>query len=536
MPLAEQLAGIPSLGWLEQPSPVSALPGLASALKLEALHVKRDDLLTALHGGNKVRKLDVLLALPPFKDAPQWASLGAIGSGHVAACTAAAQALGRHVDAHLFFEPLSQGVLENLAFVASGPTRLHYYGSRLEVGLFARDLVLRTEHRGSPVIPPGGTLPAGVAGVVRAGLELAAQIEAGELEPPQLVYCALGTGGTVAGLALGLGLAGVACELRAVATVERWLTSERRLKGLIAAAAAWLTARGVPARPEQAVKVRVVHEQLGPGYGVATAQSLAAVEVLRQEGVPIEPIYTGKAFAALLADVAAQRSARRVLFWSTVRRGPLPAAPDWRARLPPRLAQRLAQVTAPRTLGRRALLVGGGAALTALGVARVTGYPPTPGWAGQVLAAWEGQVLAAAAPVLTGCSLVEGLVVAANIDRFLCTMAPAQQREIHQLCALVEHGTTPLGLRLARFTRLSPEAREAYLLSLSARGGLLALAVRGLRDLVLLGTYQDAASWQGLGYAGPWPPAARGPANDDATQDAWRAPKGALPKGARGGA
>ena len=110
MGLPDELAALPSLDWVKTPSPVMSLPGLAKHLRLGALTVKRDDQLDALQGGNKARKLDVLLATPPFNDAPAWASLGAIGSAHLAACTAAAQALGRRVEAHLFFEPLSNGV------------------------------------------------------------------------------------------------------------------------------------------------------------------------------------------------------------------------------------------------------------------------------------------------------------------------------------------------------------------------------------------------------------------------------------------
>jgi D-cysteine desulfhydrase len=534
MGLSDELAALPSLNWVKTPSPVTSLPGLAKHLRLGALTVKRDDQLDALHGGNKARKLDVLLATPPFKDAPAWASLGAIGSAHLAACTAAAQALGRRVEAHLFFEPLSHGVLENLSFVASGPTRLHYYDSRIELGLRRPGLLTSSHVDGVPVIPPGGTLPPGVAGVARAGLELAEQIREGVLEAPDVVYCALGTGGTVAGLALGLGLAGVKTEVRAVATVERWFTSARTVRLQVAAAARWLSANGVPAKAEQAVPVHVVRGQLGAGYGIPTAQSLAAVEVLLQEGVPVEPVYTGKAFAALLADASSGRAPQRVLFWNTVRRGPLPHAPDWREKLPARLNKRIDGAASQVRVGRRVILGGGLAALGAVAVSRVTGYPALPGWTGAVLARWEAHVLAAATPVLAGVSRVDGLVVAANVDRFLVTMPRALQMEIHQLLGLVEHGTTPLGLRLSRFTRLPPDAREAFLLSLNARGGLMAQAFRGLRDLVLMGVYQDAAAWRGIGYAGPWPKEALGPENDHAKYENFRAPPGAAPKSAGG--
>jgi D-cysteine desulfhydrase len=120
------------------------------------------------------------------------------------------------------------------------------------------------------------------------------------------------------------------------------------------------------------------------------------------------------------------------------------------------------------------------------------------------------------------------------VDRFLVTMARALQLEIHQLLGLVEHGTTPLGLRLSRFTRLPPDAREAFLLSLNARGGLMAQAFRGLRDLVLMGVYQDPAAWRGIGYAGPWPKEMLGPENDNAKYENFRAPSGAAPKSAGG--
>jgi D-cysteine desulfhydrase len=280
--------------------------------------------------------------------------------------------------------------------------------------------------------------------------------------------------------------------------------------------------------------VHVVRSQLGAGYGIPTAQSLAAVEVLRQEGMPLEAVYTGKAFAALLTDASSGRAPERVLFWNTVQRGPLPHESDWREKLPARLNKRIDGAASPVRVGRRVVLGGGLAALGAMAVARVTGYPALPAWTGVVLAPWEAHVLAAATPVLTGVSSVDGLVVAANVDRFLVTMPRALQQEIHQLLGLVEHGTTPLGLRLSRFTKLPPDAREAFLLSLNARGGLMAQAFRGLRDLVLMGVYQDAAAWRGIGYAGPWPEEALGPENDHTKYEGFRAPSGAAPKSAGG--
>lgn len=523
---------LPSVGWITGPSPLTPLPVLARHLGLSSLTVKRDDLLPGLHGGNKLRKLDVLLATPPFQDAPRIASLGAIGSGHLAASAAAAAALGKELDAHMFMEPLSEGVLENLAFVASAPARITFYGSRVEVGLRKPALVMKPVVDGAAMIPPGGTLPAAVAGFARAGFELKAQIDAGELEAPDVIYCALGTAGTAAGLALGLGMAGVKAEIRAVATVERWFATRATMRRVIAGAAAWLRAQGIAADSAQALPVILVHRQLGRGYGIPTAQSIAAIEVMRSEGVPGEPVYTGKAFAALLADAARHKAGQRVLFWNTLRRGPLPHDENWRDKLPPRLSRQLDLATTPSRWSRRLFLLGSVATLGACAAPRFMGYREV-GWAGQVLSSWEAQVLAAAAAVLSGVPELSGLAVAANVDRYLVPMPEKTQGEIHQLLALVEHGTTPLALMGARFTRLGKDAREAWLLSLSARGGLLAQAFRGLRDLVMLGTYQEAESWRGLGYGGPWPPL-NAPELVGAPYEALRAPPGALPAASPG--
>lgn len=81
---------------------MTPLPLLAAELGLAWLGVKRDDQLDALSGGSKPRKLDYLLAAPPFADAPSWAAVGAIGSGNLVALTGAAAVLGRRLDAHVF--------------------------------------------------------------------------------------------------------------------------------------------------------------------------------------------------------------------------------------------------------------------------------------------------------------------------------------------------------------------------------------------------------------------------------------------------
>jgi D-cysteine desulfhydrase len=338
----EALDALPRLGWIERATPVQPLPELAQQLGLEWLGVKRDDLCGVFPGGSKVRKLDFLLASEPFAQARAWASVGAIGSGHLVALAAAAQRLGRQLDAYLFWVPPSAGVLENLAFTASGAARLVYRPSRMALFLRYPQVWIGSKVQGRLCIPPGGSCAAGMLGLVRAGLELAQQVRAGELPEPQRLYVALGSGGTAAGLALGLALGGLGTVVHAVAVVERLVSPRRRVLGLVQEVRRRLASAQLPGLDAlEPARIVIDRSWLGPGYGHATAEALEARDRLWPHGLELEPLYTGKAMSALLAD-AKSRGCARVLFWHTAR-GPLPPPPDasWHDRLPPALARRL---------------------------------------------------------------------------------------------------------------------------------------------------------------------------------------------------
>ena len=99
---ADRMRALPSLGWVEHSTPLTNHDAFARHLGLAALYVKRDDMLDTCAGGSKVRKLDLLLATPGLREATRWVSAGAIGSGHLVACTLAAAAQGRSLSANAF--------------------------------------------------------------------------------------------------------------------------------------------------------------------------------------------------------------------------------------------------------------------------------------------------------------------------------------------------------------------------------------------------------------------------------------------------
>ncbi len=546
VPPLDILDGLPRLGWAAEPTPIQAMPELAAELGIGWLGCKRDDLTQPGSGGTKTRKLDFLLASPPWRDAPKWISVGAIGSGHLVACTAAATRLGRQLEAHLFWEPMSAGVLDNLAYTASGPTTLIYHSSRIALALRRPGVLTALHMAGVPVIPPGGTTPVAMLGLVRAGLELAGQVHRGELPEPQRIYVSLGSGGTAVGLAVGLALGGLRTVVHAVAAVERALATRTRLRRQMHGLLEYLREIGLPELADVEPNAVVInYSQVGPGYGRASGSSLDAVGVLKRQGIGLEPIYTGKAMAALLVDAEIARRENRPmdawLFWNTVRRPePMQVVDGWRTRLPPALIARLQQVegvsgsvrAAQRS--RRWFLLGTMATVAGVtALVRMSGYPTLPHWRGKEFTASEAHILAAAASaLLAGAPLPDDrTAIAEPLDRYVAALPPKLRTEIHALIWLVEQASTPLGAQLHRMSELPLATRTAYLSGMVQRRDVAGDAARGLRDLVVLGYYALPMAWSSIGFSGPLVPDTPRPRR--AIYALLVAPAGRLPAGMR---
>jgi D-cysteine desulfhydrase len=295
------------------------------------LWVKRDDESGALYGGNKVRKLEFIVAEAKQRGARRLATIGGIGSHHVLATAIYGRSEGLEVEAVLFPQPVTGHVREQmLADVATGaklrPTR-GYLGVPFAVWRARRPA-------GTEWVAPGGSSATGSLGYVEAGLELRSQIEGGELPPPDVIYVALGSGGTVAGLLCGLATGGP--EVVAVRVVERIASNARKVRSLVRA-----VRRRTGEVEAPLPRWRVEHNFFGGAYGRATPEGDEAVARAAAVGLRLEPTYTGKTMAALLADAAAGRlDGKRVLFWHTyngVELAPLLAAGPGVDGLPPRL-------------------------------------------------------------------------------------------------------------------------------------------------------------------------------------------------------
>jgi D-cysteine desulfhydrase len=282
------------------PTPLDPAPRLAAALGLRPgdLWVKRDDL-TDLGGGNKVRKLEHLVAEAQAAGATVLVTSGGAQSNHARMTAGAAARVGLSA-VLVLTPPAADGAAGNLALDGLLGARVVVTepGEDLDVRVEAVAAQLRTAGEVPAVLPLGGSTPVGARGYLACAAELTEQAP-----DARTVVVAVGSGGTMAGLVAGLGA-------DRVLGVDTGAVSDpaHRVRDLV-------TALGGPV-PE----LRLVTDQVGAGYGQLTDAGAAAMRTAaRTEGLLLDPVYTGKAMAGLAAAVAdgTVRPGERTVFLHT---------------------------------------------------------------------------------------------------------------------------------------------------------------------------------------------------------------------------
>ncbi|MCK6501830.1 D-cysteine desulfhydrase family protein [Myxococcota bacterium] len=301
---------IPPLSLSRADTPLQRLERPSRRLGID-VWVKRDDLTGSGLSGNKVRKLDFLLAQAVEQGADTVITCGGIQSNHCRATAVAARQLGLHPVLLLRGQPDGDPdgnlLLDRILGATLHWTDAQGYARRDQrMAELARDL--RAAGRRPFVIPEGGSNAVGALGYVRAGRELTAQAIARGLSFDSVV-CAVGSGGTLAGLAM----AGLDARVLGVAVCDDRATFRARVQAIAAEGAA-LGLR----LPDAGWDVLEGHQ--GRGYGLATPEELAIqVRFARETGIFLDPVYTGKAWCAIehLAATDPGRLGGRVLFWHT---------------------------------------------------------------------------------------------------------------------------------------------------------------------------------------------------------------------------
>jgi 1-aminocyclopropane-1-carboxylate deaminase/D-cysteine desulfhydrase-like pyridoxal-dependent ACC family enzyme len=303
----------PALGSLPRAGLLGALPTPVVPSSLApALWIKRDDLTAVPIGGNKVRALDFLLG--GVGPGAEVLTAGAIGSTHALTTIVHAKRLGARTSVIRWpqeMNDVARVVARRIEAEADVVRTTHSVP-----GAYWRALRIRLS-RDVRWVPAGGTSALGILGHVNAALELANQIAAGECPVPTRILVPLGSGGTAAGLALGLELAGLPTRVVGVRVVSRIVANKRRVLRFATRAARLIETLAPDARVPRVSpdRLEVADGYFGGAYGRATTEGRAAADQFHGGHKPatLEPTYTAKAFAAAMARCDGQPT----LFWLT---------------------------------------------------------------------------------------------------------------------------------------------------------------------------------------------------------------------------
>lgn len=291
------------------PTPLEAAPGLAAATGAAALWLKREDRSSSRYGGSKVRALEFLFA--GMAPGTVCVTVGGTGSTHCLATAVHAGACGGRAVLAQFPQPDTEWALAVGRAATRHATAVLRAPSRAGLPF----TLARAWHRAAALgprrwIPGGGAHPRAVLGHLLGAMELETQLDA----PPDVIVLPLGSGGTAAGLILGVAALGWPTRVVAVRVAPWIVANPWRVLWLARGARKVAARRGVslPAPPAGSL---VVVDGLGAGYGHPTPEGETARRLATEHGLTLESTYGAKAFAVLAQR--ATRNSQRVVFWHT---------------------------------------------------------------------------------------------------------------------------------------------------------------------------------------------------------------------------
>lgn len=288
------------------PTPLQPLDRLSKSRgRGHRIWVKRDDLTGSDLSGNKIRKLEFVVAAAREQGCDTLITCGGVQSNH---CRATALVGAREgLKTHLILRGEQPAEADgNLLLGQLAGARISYYPPRE----YFRDLEQLFEYwrthyaeagHKALCIPTGASDGIGIWGYIAGTEELKSDFSAAGISAANIV-CATGSGGTQAGLTLGVALHDMDAQVWGVNVCddEAWF-----LNKVDEDIADWSQRYGHPAPPFSA---RVIDGYVGPGYGRAGAEVFETIaELAREEGLVLDPVYTGKAFHGMLEEIGQGR-------------------------------------------------------------------------------------------------------------------------------------------------------------------------------------------------------------------------------------
>lgn len=302
---------IPRLRFAHLPTPIEMLPRLSAELAGPNLLVKRDDLTGLGFGGNKIRKLEFLLAEAQSHGAKTIITSGAVQSNHCRQTAAACAHLGLNCQLVLSGDkpPMATG---NLLLDYLFNAKLIWTSLEERDAMVQKTFQNAWEAGQRPyLIPYGGSNTTGATGYVFALKEILDQ----DCQPDWIVF-ASSSSGTQAGLVAGARLFGYKGKVLGISVDEK----EAELKAKVASLAndtADSLGEKIDLTPEE---ILVCANYLGGGYGIMGTPEVEAIRLCaRMEGLLLDPVYTGRAAAGLIDLIRKGyfKPDETVLFWHT---------------------------------------------------------------------------------------------------------------------------------------------------------------------------------------------------------------------------
>lgn len=297
------------------PTPLVELQRLGSKLGVQ-LSIKRDDLTGLALGGNKTRKLEYILGDAVAQGCDTIITAGAAQSNHCRQTAAAAAMLG--MKCHLMLGGVApQCAQGNLLLDELLGAQIHWMGEQRkgeELDRLYRELNLSGSN--PYIVPYGGSNELGAMGYVSAVQELALQ-QAGRAKFDCVIF-ASSSGGTHAGLTLGNALSNQWGSLVGI-NIDKLEAGGNLAKYIADLTSSSAIAMGLNQR-FSADDIRLNSDYLGDGYGILSHADKEAIAMLaNQEGILLDPVYSGRAFAGLIGMIRSGQISRgsRVLFWHT---------------------------------------------------------------------------------------------------------------------------------------------------------------------------------------------------------------------------
>lgn len=296
------LARFPRRRYTEGQTPLEFLPHFTKALGGPNIYIKRDDLLGLTAGGNKTRKLEFLVADALAKGADTLITCGAVQSNHCRLTLSAAVKEG--LKCRLVLEERVKGSYNpdasgnNFLFKLLGVEKISVVpgGSNMMEEMKKVEAQLEAEGRKGYIIPGGGSNEIGATGYVACAQEILAQTFEKGLTLDWVV-CASGSAGTHAGLVTGFNGENSNIPVLGVNVSRKKDVQEALVYDLVKKTADHVGVKSEISKDN----ITCFDGYVGPGYSIPTEGMAEAVNLLaREEGILLDPVYTGKAMAGLI--------------------------------------------------------------------------------------------------------------------------------------------------------------------------------------------------------------------------------------------